>query len=172
MAVRQRQGSRSRAAAAEGHTWERQRFEPDVPATDCDLATLGLVAGSLVGFAATAGAATIIRDTITTPFTETGIVDDCGRQGITGTLVGTDVITFQSVETSWLSRLRDGDRNGQITWTDGSYTIIESADHFSFNTGKAPQSKRMRTWIRATRTRLMACSCSGSRSTCVALHDY
>ena len=25
---------------------------------------------------------------------------------------------------------------GQITWSDGTYTVIESTDHFAFNTGR------------------------------------
>ena len=52
---------------------------------------------SLALAAPTSAAAIVTRDTITTPIFETGLPDDC-RPGITGTLVATDVVNYQSVE--------------------------------------------------------------------------
>ena len=75
----------------------------------------------------------IIRDTITTPAFETGLTDDC-RPGLTGTLVGTDVFSFQSVETPQGFHIQGTDGGpGRIDWSDGSYTLIESTDHLAFN---------------------------------------
>jgi hypothetical protein len=99
---------------------------------------LALVAALLAISAATAaapasGAPIVIRDTVTSPIVETGLLHDC-RPGLTGTIVGTDVMTYQSVETS-----QGFDIHGtfvdkaRIDWSDGSYTVIESVDHFSFN---------------------------------------
>src|SRR5712691_3934268 len=99
------------------------------------LGAAGLLAISAVmGMAAPASAAaTVTRDTITTPIFETGLADDC-RAGLSGTLVGTDVLSFQSVETAegfHFSGTEGGP--GRIDWSDGTYTIIESVDHLSFN---------------------------------------
>jgi hypothetical protein len=83
---------------------------------------------------AQASAAPIItRDTVTTPIFETDLTDDC-RPGLTGTLVGTDVMSFHSVETAegFHIHVTDGG-TGRINWSDGSYTLIESVDRFSFN---------------------------------------
>jgi len=86
--------------------------------------------------AATASASAgpiIIRDTITTPMTETGLTDDC-RPGLTGTIVGIGVLSFQSVETPEGFHIQGTiDGPGRIDWSDGSYTLIESFDHFAFN---------------------------------------
>ena len=86
--------------------------------------------------AATASASAapiIIRDTITTPMTETGLTDDC-RPGLTGTIVGIGVFSFQSVETSQGFHIHGTiDGPGRIDWSDGSYTLIESFDHFAAN---------------------------------------
>ena len=78
-------------------------------------------------------AATITRGTTTTPIFDNTLVDDC-RAGITGTLVGTDVFSFQEVDRA-LSFEFDAtiSDTGQITWSDGSYTIIESVDHISIS---------------------------------------
>ena len=86
--------------------------------------------------AATASASAgpiIIRDTITTPMTETGLTDDC-RPGLTGTIVGIGVLSFQSVETSQGFHIHGTiDGPGRIDWSDGSYTLIESTDHIAFS---------------------------------------
>src|SRR5204863_2058351 len=71
----------------------------------------------------------IIRDTVTTPIFEADLTDDC-LPGLTGTIVGTDDMSYQSVET------RDGFHiqvtfvdTARIDWTDGSYTLIDAVDH-------------------------------------------
>ena|SRR5215213_5685735 len=101
---------------------------------------LGLAAAALLaisaGTAMTAPASAapiIIRDTVTNPIFETGLTDDC-RPGLTGTIVGTDVMSFQSVETTEGFHT-DGTfvDTGRIDWSDGSYTLIDAVDHFSFN---------------------------------------
>jgi hypothetical protein len=95
-------------------------------------ALLAISAGT--GMTAPASAAPIIiRDTVTNPIFETGLTDDC-RPGLTGTLVGTDVFSFQSVETPQGFHIEGtfGD-TARIDWSDGSYTLIESFDHFAFN---------------------------------------
>lgn len=93
---------------------------------------LGAAALLLVPVPATA-AATITRDTITTPIFDSGLLDDC-RLGITGTLVGTEVFSFQRVDTALGFHIDATTTDtGVITWSDGSYTIIESVDHFSRN---------------------------------------
>jgi hypothetical protein len=96
-------------------------------------ALLAITAGTGMTAPASAAPPTIIRDTVTTPISETDLMDDC-RPGLTGTLVGTDVMSFQSVETAqgFHIHVRDGG-TGRIDWSDGSYTLIESVDRFSFN---------------------------------------
>ncbi|HKG43189.1 MAG TPA: hypothetical protein VKB10_02955 [Gaiellaceae bacterium] len=101
---------------------------------------LGLAAAALLaisaGTATTAPASAapiIIRDTVTSPIFETGLTDDC-RPGLTGTIVGTDVLSFQSVETANGSHTHGTFVDtGRIDWSDGSYTLIHAVDHFSFN---------------------------------------
>lgn len=101
------------------------------------LAVVVVALGSLM-FAASAsadqsGAAVVTRQTITTPFSDTGLTDDC-LPGLTGTIVGTDVVSLQSVETANGFHVAGTDvATGRIDWSDGSYTIIGSTDHFSFN---------------------------------------
>jgi hypothetical protein len=83
--------------------------------------------------AATSSAATIVRETITQGFSESGLSDDC-RPGITGDLAGTEVFEYQSVETANGFHVQGTDGGpGQIDWSDGSYTLIESVDRFAFN---------------------------------------
>jgi hypothetical protein len=100
--------------------------------------TLGLaVAALLATCAATAmtasAAAIIIRDTFTTPIFEPGLTDDC-RPGLTGTLVGTGAVRFQSVETAHGFHIHvTSGGPGRIDWSDGSYTLIDSVDHTSFH---------------------------------------
>ena len=82
--------------------------------------------------APTSAAAIVTRDTVTTPIFESDLPDDC-RPGITGVLIGTDVVSYQSVETSQgfhiVLTVVD---SGQIAWSDGTYTIIEAIGHVSF----------------------------------------
>ena len=94
-----------------------------------------LAASVAAATASSAPAPTVIRETITTPFSETDIPHDC-RPGVTGTLQGTDVLSYQSVETAQgfhsAGTFLD---SGRIDWSDGTYTLIESVDHFAFNAG-------------------------------------
>ena len=83
--------------------------------------------------AATTSAATIVRETITIPFSESGVPDDC-RPGITGDVRGTEVISYQSVETTTGYHVHGTDGGpGRIDWSDGTYSLIQSIDRFSFN---------------------------------------
>ena len=87
----------------------------------------------LVGAVPALAAPIIIRDTLTSPIFETGLTQDC-RPGLTGTIVGTNVFSFQSVETPQGFHIRGTFVDtGRIDWSDGSYTLIDSIDHFSFN---------------------------------------
>ena len=75
----------------------------------------------------------IIRDTVTSPIFETGLTDDC-LPGLTGTIVGPDVMSYQSVETLQGFHIHGTFVDtGRIDWSDGSYTLIESVDTFAFN---------------------------------------
>ncbi len=92
-------------------------------------------AALLLVLAPASAAATITRGTITTPTLDTGLTDDC-RPGITGILVATDVFSFQRVDEPVGFHFDATDTaTGQITWTDGTYSIIESVDLTRFNTG-------------------------------------
>jgi hypothetical protein len=77
-------------------------------------------------------AALVSRGTITTPIFETDLTDDC-RPGITGTLIATDVVTYQSVDISagFQVTMTVVDL-GQITWSDGTYSVIDAISHVSF----------------------------------------
>ena len=101
---------------------------------------LGLAAAALLaisaGTAMTAPASAnpiIIRDNFTIPIFEPGLTDDC-RPGLTGILVGTAVISFQSVETPQGFHIHITINGpGRIDWSDGSYTLIDSVDHTSIH---------------------------------------
>ena len=101
---------------------------------------LGLAATALLAISAgttmTAGASAapiIIRDTVTTPILETGLLHDC-RPGLTGTIVGTSTVSSQSVETPQGFHIHGTiDETSRIDWSDGSYTLVQSVDHFSFD---------------------------------------
>jgi hypothetical protein len=95
-------------------------------------ALLAISAGA--GMVAPASAAAIVtRDSVTTTSSETGISDDC-RPGITGTIVGTDVFSFQTVETDHGFHFVGTDSGtGRIDWSDGTYTLGEFTDRISFN---------------------------------------
>ena len=92
------------------------------------------VTACLAFLAAPASAAAIVtRDTVTGTSTESGLLDDC-RPGITGTIVGTDVFQFQTVEAADGFHFAGTDSGtGRIEWSDGTYTIIGFTDHLSFN---------------------------------------
>ena len=94
-------------------------------------ALLAIAAGTAM--TAPASAAPIIRDTITTPIFETGIPHDC-RPGVTGTAVGSDVFSFQSVETPQGFHIQGTYTDTfRIDWSDGSYSLGGSVDKFAFN---------------------------------------
>jgi len=95
-------------------------------------ALLAIAAGTAMTAPASA-APIIIRDTITTPIFETGVAHDC-RAGVTGTLVGTRVLSFQSVETPRGFHIEGTFKDtARIDWSDGSYSLAESTDTFAFN---------------------------------------
>ena len=93
---------------------------------------IAIAAGASTAAPASA-AAIVTRDTITTPFTESGVPNDC-RPGVTGSLEGTNVFDFQTVETEegfhMTGTFTDSVR---IDWNDGTYAIGESTEHFAFN---------------------------------------
>ena len=84
---------------------------------------------------APASAAVVTRQTITTVSPPvTGLTDGC-HPGATGTLAGTDTLSYQSVQTTNGFHFVGTDvASGRIDWSDGSYTIIGSTDHIAFNT--------------------------------------
>jgi hypothetical protein len=100
-------------------------------------ATIG-VAILMVGLTAPASvaAATVTRGTIVEPLIpEQGIPDDC-RPGITGSIAGTHTLDFHSVETSHGSKfIGTATDVVKLTWSDGSYTLGQSVDHFTFING-------------------------------------
>jgi len=96
-------------------------------------AILGAVALLVLLAPAASAEATITRDTITIATVDTGLTDDC-RPGITGTLVATLVINFQRVDTQDGFHVDETDTSaGLLTWSDGSYSIVSSVDHFTRN---------------------------------------
>ena len=95
-------------------------------------ALLAISAGTAMTAQASA-APIIFRDTVTTPIFETGLTDDC-LPGLTGTIVGTDVMSYQSVETLHGFHIHGTfSDTARIDWSDGSYTLVEAVDHFSFD---------------------------------------
>jgi hypothetical protein len=97
-------------------------------------AIMALIAVSSAALPASARA-TVFRETITGSSTETGLVDDC-RPGVTGTIVGTGVVSYQSVETAEGFHIVGTETDtGRIDWNDGSYSVIGAVDHFSYTTG-------------------------------------
>jgi hypothetical protein len=93
---------------------------------------LAIAAGTAMTAPASA-APIIIRDTITTPIFLTEVPHDC-RPGVTGTVVGTDVLSFQSVETSQGFHIEGTFKDtARVDWSDGSYSLAESVDKFAFN---------------------------------------
>lgn len=102
--------------------------------------TLALVASVLaVATAATtaaapaSAAAIVMRDTITTSFTESGVPNDC-RPGVTGSLEGTEVVDFQTVETEEGFHLTFTiTESTRIDWNDDTHAMFETSEHFAFN---------------------------------------
>ena len=78
--------------------------------------------------------AIVARDVITTPFAESGL-EGCAP-GVTGTFVGTNVLSYQTVETAHGFHVAGTTvDSGRFEWSDGTYAIIDSVDRFAFNTG-------------------------------------
>jgi hypothetical protein len=98
------------------------------------LVVAGIMIAAVASTAAPASAAAIVvRDTITTPFTESGVPNDC-RPGVTGSLEGTNILDFQSVETEEGFHITGTvTDSGRIDWSDGAHAIFESTEHFAFN---------------------------------------
>lgn len=95
-------------------------------------ALIAVVAGT-ASAAPAAAAAIVTRDSITSTASDTGLLDEC-RPGITGTIVGTDTFSFQTVETSQGFHFVGTDSGtGRIDWSDGTYTLVDFTDHISFN---------------------------------------
>jgi hypothetical protein len=94
------------------------------------LLTVGTV---LAAGSPAAGSATIIRESFSTTSSESGLTDDC-RPGLTGELNGVGVTTTQSVETATGFHINGTIAGtGRIDWSDGTYTLIDSIDHFAFD---------------------------------------
>jgi hypothetical protein len=94
-------------------------------------ALLAIAAGPAMTSAASA--ATIERNTITSTFSAFGQLDDC-RPGVTGTIEGTYVYSYQLVENSTGHHLTGTTlKTARIDWSDGTYTIIEGTQHSSIN---------------------------------------
>jgi hypothetical protein len=98
-----------------------------------------LALSTVVALAVTAlpvwAAATVVRGTEEMPIADTNLTDEC-RPGIIGELSGTSVTTFRSTETANGFHIAGTTTDtGRIDWSDGSYTIIGSVDHFAFNAG-------------------------------------
>jgi hypothetical protein len=92
----------------------------------------GAAALSLSLTSTAAASAVVSRGSVSTPILEVGLPDDC-RPGLTGSLEATDLVTYQSVETSQgfhvVLTVVD---SGQIEWSDGTYSVIDAVGHVSF----------------------------------------
>jgi hypothetical protein len=103
------------------------------PVRNSVAAVLGAAALLLVVATPATAAATVTRTTTITSSFETGLTDDC-RPGLTGTLVGTGVTTLQRVDTPDGFHIDSMDSGtGTITWSDGSYSLIEAVDRLTRN---------------------------------------
>jgi hypothetical protein len=96
---------------------------------------------AFVGGAAPAAAAppAIINGTLAIPFTDPGpFPDDC-RPGITGSAEGTDTITFHNVrgDNAWHVNYVI-ESTSTVTWSDGSYTLIDGRSHGTWLRSVAP----------------------------------
>ena len=96
-------------------------------------AVLAAVSAAAISTPASANAI-VMRQTFTMSGQgETGLTDGC-HPGATGAITGTDTVSYQSVETANGFHVEGTDvASGRIDWSDGSYTIIGSTDHFAFN---------------------------------------
>src|SRR3954469_13002854 len=98
---------------------------------------------ALVGAASTAMAATpasasavVTQQTITTVTDPIPIPSDSCHPGATGVLTGTDTVRSVTVQVADRFHVTGTETGpGRIDWSDGSYSIISSTDHFAFNAG-------------------------------------
>jgi hypothetical protein len=92
-----------------------------------------IVLVAALGLAAPASATVITRDTMTVQPPPETVVKDCDST-VSGTLTGTGVFTFQTVENErgFHAVVTETD-SGRIDWNDGSYTLIDSVDRSSFD---------------------------------------
>jgi hypothetical protein len=98
------------------------------------LTTTALVAlGITAAMAASASAGAVVtRASMTTVGDpETIQSDNCGM----GIISGTDTVTYTSVQTptGGFHIAGTDTATGRIDWSDGSYSLVGSTDHFSFN---------------------------------------
>jgi hypothetical protein len=102
------------------------------------LVAAALVAAALSAIGATPAmaAAVVTHQTITTVADPETIPSDSCHPGATGVLTGS--LTVRSVTVHVGDRFHvsgTGVSPGRIDWSDGSYSIINSTDHFAFNAG-------------------------------------
>ena len=121
--------------AASGITNRGVRIMKRIPKLALSTTAALLAVGVTAATTATASAAAVVtRASITTTSTDTIPSDSC-HPGATGTLTGTDTVTYTSVQTPTggfhIAGTDTG--TGRIDWSDGSYSLIGSTDHFSFN---------------------------------------
>jgi hypothetical protein len=99
------------------------------------LATTALLTSgaALATGSAAAASATVIRESVSTTSSESGLTDDC-RPGVTGELNGVGVTTTQSVENAAGFHIHGTiSGTGRIDWSDGTFTLIDSVDRFAFD---------------------------------------
>ena len=97
-------------------------------------AVLAVVSAAAISTPASANAI-VMRQTITNSGQgETGLTDGC-HPGATGAITGIDTVSYRDLTTANGFHVEGTDvASGRIDWSDGSYTIIGSTDHFAFNT--------------------------------------
>jgi hypothetical protein len=96
------------------------------------VAVLAIAAAASTAAPASA-AAIVFRDTMTSTFSESGVPNDC-RPGVTGSLEGTEVVDFQTVETEQGFHLTVTiSESTRIDWSDDTHAIGETTEHFAFN---------------------------------------
>src|SRR5262245_60311997 len=97
--------------------------------TTAAVLALGVTAATT---ATASAAAVVIRVSMTTSGDPEPIQsDNCGP----GVISGTDTVTFTSVQmpTGGFHIAGTEQATGRIDWSDGSYSLLGSTDHFAFN---------------------------------------
>ena len=81
-------------------------------------------------------AASVTQATITTVIDPIPIPSDSCHPGATGVLTGTDIVRSVTVEVADRFHTSGTETGpGRIDWSDGSFSIINSTDHFALNVG-------------------------------------